>query len=235
MSGSSNIAQSRRYHPHNQPPKETRKVHTSTKVSHPVKPHDIAPPPSKEHKSSSSNDGSFIAEENTNELVNLISGGKSTKKSPRHIPPDKREFEHEMDQYGFLGHIAHIEKLNNFFEHKLGPNACPSPKRKKSDAENEAKEGPALQTHGFSFPFQKRARSHSPLRNSQLTDQCKAKPVIANFLIVNKPVENSLKKADWMYQRLNENKEPEGGEENLEDECEENDGIDFMEYINNLS
>ena len=146
-------------------------------------------------------DGSFVAEENANELETITPGLKNYRGSPgsgkRKGSVNKIEhFEDEMGKHGLLDKIVSIQKLNNFFEAELGSN-----KKMNDSAFDDTCNNTTLDKTGkaaagadpgaFAFPFQKRARSHSPPRNPQLFDQTRnpicvdaPKPLVATNFVV---------------------------------------------------
>ncbi len=120
-------------------------------------------------------------------------------------PPLIREhFEAEMNKHGLLDKIVNIQQLNNFFESEIGgsrrdnsphasdfgggsANISSNSQLDKILCENPS-EIREPSPKGFTFPFQKRARSNSPPRNGQLFDHGRKpspgrQPVVANFLV----------------------------------------------------
>jgi hypothetical protein len=134
----------------------------------------------------------------------------AVKGSPGRCKRDNAQAKHfdvDMNKHGLLDKIVHIQKLNDYFEVELGSN------RKGSDSMQGTSEQPTAtatatatatgncafentlkgdMAKGFTFPFQKRARSQSPLRNAPLFGQNEAdsppntrKPVLVtgNFVL----------------------------------------------------
>eukprot|EP00830_Metopus_es_P008939 TRINITY_DN18677_c0_g1_i1.p1 TRINITY_DN18677_c0_g1~~TRINITY_DN18677_c0_g1_i1.p1 ORF type:complete len:352 (-),score=73.12 TRINITY_DN18677_c0_g1_i1:61-1116(-) len=85
----------------------------------------------------------------------------------------KGHFEKEMNKYGLLDKIVHIEKLNNFFVSELGRNKKGSDCSPHHSPNASIDKEPILATaikneKGYTFPFQKRARSNSPPKTGVL-------------------------------------------------------------------
>jgi len=166
------------------------------------------------------NDDSFKAEENENELgvkfpspekiyEKIKSGKISPSGNPRRgrSPPLREHFEAEMNKHGLLDKIVNIQLLNNFFESEIGgtkkegsPHASDfgtsNSRLEKIFVENPDQ---TMEGKGFTFPFQKRARSNSPPRNGQLFDPKRSEntgnqPIVANFFIGQKVIRKELKK-----------------------------------------
>ncbi len=145
---------------------------------------------------------SFRAEDNENELRSgIVDRGRSPERpvgQPRRgkSPPAREHFDLEMNRHGLLDKIANIQRLNNYFESEIGGklnDISASGQCSEDSATFEKSFKGQAPTKGFTFPFQKRARSHSPPRNGQLfspaspVDETSAKtgrkPVVANFVL----------------------------------------------------
>ncbi len=188
--------------------------------AHPAPVKDLPPSKQKHHEES------FDAEENENELAFLggskenkgpapmntkaaakyVVGVSTTAKKAKIKSAVPEHFEQEMDKHGLLDKIVHIQQLNNYFENELGAVAkkveggSPTGAQQQVSAQNSpnaAAAAGAVAEKGYAFPFQKRARSNSPPKNSALlfvprsgekspgpTDP-RRKPVVArtNFVI----------------------------------------------------
>ncbi len=220
---------------------------------------------------------SFHAEDNENELV-AISLKKVTdcecgsdklgirgSPGPGHHPRE-RHFEVEMHRHGLLDNIVGIQKLNNYFEVELGAKRMDeSGYESNSEATTFDKTGNRVgrseaPQQPFAFPFQKRARSHSPPRNGKQVfggrNAESPRPVMAtgNFVFGRQLHPEQAKKNkqpeaprgednspsgldnDWMYQRL-ENKKVEDEDEIGEEEIPmgPNEELEFIKLLGKLS
>jgi len=158
-------------------------------------------------------DDSFQAEENENELssvtpatssqirIHQIKIEKGLSHRPRDKSPALREhFDVEMNKHGLSDKIANIQQLNNYLEVEIGGSRRLNDSGQSVSDDGSANgifenvtKGDESTAKGFTFPFQKRARSHSPPRNGQLFDpkrgqhnpEVSRKPVVAvgNFAL----------------------------------------------------
>ena len=142
-------------------------------------------------KNPKGDDESFNAEDNENELCSI-----ALEKKPLKCNEGSKKlihFDQDMYKHGLLDKIDHIQELNNYLESEFGAgnkkNSCPSP-----TPINQC----SPSNKGYSFPFHKRTRSNSPIKNGSILDpkmtqgQCmksptnlQRKPIVpqANFVI----------------------------------------------------
>jgi len=203
-------------------------------------------------------DESLNAEENENEFNSLILPSKKqgsvciplnhTKKQKRAKPV---HFYQEMHKHGLLEKIVHIEKLKNHLEIEFGSS------NKKTSIQSTCKVSPSNKCNSsvraYEFPFHKRTRSNSPIKNgSVLQDHCMSlamnlKLVVpqSNFIIGKEVKDIKSQDDDFLLtESTNELKDPQDKEdewiyqricfkqEGSEDVAVEEDGVLFMQTLN---
>lgn len=162
-------------------------------------------------------DESFNAEENENELNSLVLPNRKQTSfcvPLNHMKRQRRakpaHFDQEMHKHGLLDKIAHIEQLKNHLEIEFGNS---NKKMQGVSPSNEC----SSSARAYEFPFHKRTRSNSPIKNGSvfspkaLQEHCanspvnlKRKPIApqTNFVIGGGLVQVCAKEGRWQEEDL---------------------------------